>query len=251
MDENLIKAATENFDLPHDIIMLPSKGRFYKSKKKSVKIGYLTASDEDLIVSGSRNKSNIVLSLIRNKLYERDIRPDEMLECDIEAILLFLRNSSFGYEYNLLLTDPKTGKSFEHTEILDELDFKITENEPDDNGYFTTKLPKTGATVKLKLLTYSEILELEDMADKYPEHRVVPKVTWRLLKQIISVNDNEDRGLISDFVNDLPIMDSKHIRNFLSQNQPSIDLKRIAIAPSGEKVSFDITFGVDFFRPFF
>jgi hypothetical protein len=251
MDENLLKAATENFDLPHDIIMLPSKGRFYKSKKKSVKIGYLTASDEDLIVSGSRNKSNIVLSLIRNKLYERDIRPDEMLECDIEAILLFLRNSSFGYEYNLLLTDPKTGKSFEHTEILDELDFKITENEPDDNGYFTTKLPKTGATVKLKLLTYSEILELEDMSDKYPEHRIVPKVTWRLLKQIISVNDNEDRGLISDFVNDLPIMDSKHIRNFLSQNQPSIDLKRIAIAPSGEKVSFDITFGVDFFRPFF
>ncbi len=251
MESELLKAATENFDLPHDIITLPSKGKFYKSKKKSVKVGYLTASDEDIIVSGSRNRTNIVLSLIRNKLYEHDIRPEEMIEPDIEAILIFLRNSSFGYDYTMLLTDPKTGKQFEHTEILDELDFKQVSQEPDEDGTFTTKLPKTGAVVKLKLLTYSEILELDSMADKYPEHRVIPKVTWRLLKQIVSVNDNTDKAVISEFVSSLPIMDSKHIRNFLSDNQPSIDLKRIAIAPSGEKVSYEITFGVDFFRPFF
>ena len=161
MESELLKAATENFDLPHDIITLPSKGKFYKSKKKSVKVGYLTASDEDIIVSGSRNRTNIVLSLIRNKLYEHDIRPEEMIEPDIEAILIFLRNSSFGYDYTMLLTDPKTGKQFEHTEILDELDFKQVSQEPDEDGTFTTKLPKTGAVVKVKLLTYSEILEFE------------------------------------------------------------------------------------------
>ena len=34
-----------NFDLPHDVVILPSGGIFYKSKKKSIKVGYLTASD--------------------------------------------------------------------------------------------------------------------------------------------------------------------------------------------------------------
>ena len=34
MDDSLIKAGTENFTLPHDVVSLPSGGIFYKSKKK-------------------------------------------------------------------------------------------------------------------------------------------------------------------------------------------------------------------------
>ena len=94
MDESLLHAATENFSLPHDVIALPSGGIFYKSKKKSVKVGYLTASDENIIISSAfNNKDNFVLNLIRNKLYEHDLRPDELLEGDVEAILIFLRNT--------------------------------------------------------------------------------------------------------------------------------------------------------------
>jgi len=252
MEQELLKAATENFNLPHDVVILPSGGKFYKSKKKSVKIGYLTASDENLIASGGRvGRDNIVLSLVRSKLYEHDLRPEEMIEGDIETILLFLRNSSFGPEYTLLLTDPVTGQRFEHTEILEELDVKKGTNEPDENGHFITTLPKSGKVVKLRVLTYSEILELDDMASKYPEGRVVPKITWRLNKQIVSIDGSEDRMMISQFVETMPIMDSKHIRTFLNENQPSLDLDRVAIAPSGEKVKFSITFGVEFFRPFF
>ena len=38
-------AGQENFSLPHDIVVLPSEGKYYKNKKKSVKVGYLTAVD--------------------------------------------------------------------------------------------------------------------------------------------------------------------------------------------------------------
>jgi hypothetical protein len=51
MDESLIKAATENFNLPHDMVILPTGGIFYKSKKKSIKVGYLTANDENYLMS--------------------------------------------------------------------------------------------------------------------------------------------------------------------------------------------------------
>ena len=40
----------ENFTLPHDVVQLPSQGIFYKNKKKSIKVGYLTASDENILM---------------------------------------------------------------------------------------------------------------------------------------------------------------------------------------------------------
>jgi hypothetical protein len=191
------------------------------------------------------------LSLLRNKIYEHDLRPEELLESDIEAILIFLRNSSFGPEYVVTLNDPRTNKSFETTIILDELNIKKTQFLPDENGTFITKLPRSGNAVKLRPLTYSEILELEKMSDQYPVGRVAPTITWRLNKMIQEVDGMTEREKISGFIESLPIMDSKYIRNFIKENQPSLDLEKTVIAPSGEKVSFKITFGAEFFRPFF
>jgi hypothetical protein len=252
MDNELLKAATENFNLPHDVVKLPTGGVFYKSKKKSVKVGYLTAADENLIVSAlNNNKDGVVMTLLRNKVYEHDLRPEELMDSDIQAILIFLRNTSFGSEYNLNLVDPSTKKSFSTSISLDELNIKKCNHKPDDNGLFTTTLPRSGASVKLKPLSFSDELELDKLAEQYPAGITVPKITWRLNKQIIELNGDTDRGNISQFIEAMPIFDSKYIRKFLDENMPGLDLTRTAIAPSGEKVSFDITFGVEFFRPFF
>jgi hypothetical protein len=252
MEQSLIDAGQQNFNLPHDVVTLPSGGVFYKSKKKSVKVGYLTASDENYLLSSNRGtKDNVVIGLLRNKIYEPDLRPDELLEGDVEAILLFLRNTSFGPEYNLNLLDPKTNKYFPHVEYLESLNIKQTNYKADENGLFTTILPKSQVTVQLRPLTFSEITEIDRMAEDYPVGRVAPKITWRLNKTIISIDGNTDKGVIGQFVETLPIMDSKYIRNFMNENQPSLDLKRTVTAPSGEKVTFEVSFGVEFFRPFF
>jgi hypothetical protein len=252
MDENTLKAATENLSLPHDMVPLPTGGIFYKSKKKSVKVGYLTANDENILVNTLQsNKENIVMSLIRNKLYEHDLRPEELLESDIEAILLFLRNTSFGPEYNVSLIDPKTDKIFKSSILLDEINIKRTENKPDENGLFTVTLPRTNVTVKLKPLTYFDILDIENMSQQYPAGRIAPKITWRLSRQIVELNGDTDKGNIIKFVDNLPIGDSKFIKSFLKENVPSLDLTKDILAPSGEMVKTDITFGVEFFRPFF
>ena len=105
MEQNLLDAATQGFNLPHDVVQLPTGGVFYKSKKKSVKVGYLTANDENYLIGSGRGSENIVLKLLRNKLYEHDLRPEELLDGDVEAILIYLRNTSFGPEYNLNLID--------------------------------------------------------------------------------------------------------------------------------------------------
>jgi hypothetical protein len=67
----------------------------------------------------------------------------------------------------------------------------------------------------------------------------------------VSLDNSEERVKISTFCENMPIADSKFIRKFLNDNEPRLELIKEAVAPSGEKVSFSITFGVEFFRPFF
>jgi hypothetical protein len=115
MEQDVYQAGQEGFNLPHDVVSLPSEGVFYRSKKRSVKVGYLTAADENIISSMDRKKTineSIVLPLLRNRLYEKDLRPEELLEGDTEAILIFLRNTAFGTEYRLTAVDPVTLESF-------------------------------------------------------------------------------------------------------------------------------------------
>jgi hypothetical protein len=254
MEVNSNEYGQINFNLPHDLVPLPSGGSFYQSKKKSIKVGYLTAADENILVNMDSRKSikeSIILPLLRNKVYEPDLRPDELLDGDIEAILIFLRNTSFGPEYKINVIDPVTGKDFTASILLDELNIKQPKIKPDENGTYSTTLPKSNLPVRLKPLTMRDSMEIESIIDSYPQGRVSPIITQRLLKMIVDINGNTDKGEISKFIESMPIMDSKYIRNFVLENEPRLDLSREVIAPSGEKVNLLITFGVEFFRPFF
>jgi len=253
-NEELSTYAQQDFNLPHDMVPLPSGGIFYKSKKKTIKVGYLTASDENILanIDGKKTvRETIMIPLLRAKIYESDLRPEELLEGDVEAILLFLRNTSFGPEYTLNLTDPKTGEMFQGTVLLDELNIKKPKVEPNEEGLYTVTLPVSNATVKLKMLSLIETIEVDKVIDYYPKGYIAPTVTTRLSKTIVEVNGDKDKGKIATFCNNMPIKDSKYIRNFIQENEPKLNLSREVIAPSGEKVDVQINFGVEFFRPFF
>ena len=233
--------------LPHDVVPLPSGGVFYKNKKKSLKVGYLTAQDENILMGGG---SDMTLTLLRNKIYEPDIKVEDLLQGDVEAVLVFLRNTAFGPEVELTLTDPQTRKEFQTSVAIDQL--QTTEGEqPEPDGTFIMQLPKSQATVKVRPLTYGEILDIEKQADLYPKGRTAPKVTWTLNKEIQEVNGITDKGEIAKFVENLPIMDSKYIRRYLNLNEPRLDMSRVVMTPSGERLTINVGFGVEFFRPFF
>ena len=237
----------ENFTLPHDVVQLPSQGIFYKNKKKSIKVGYLTASDENILMGGA---NDLTMTLLRAKIYEPDIKVEELLEGDVEAILIFLRNTGFGPEITLNVTDPVTKKPFKSNVLLDQLNI-INGQQPNEDGSFTTLLPKSQSTIKLKPLSYGEIIEIGKLAETYPQGRVVPKVTWRMQKEIIEVDGSTDKSSIAKFVESMPISDSKFIRKFMNENEPRLDMTKTIIAPSGEKLTVNVGFGVDFFLPFF
>lgn len=247
MDEQSKDYGQQNFTLPHDVVGLPTGGVFYKNRKKSIKVGYLTANDENILLGGGED---MIYNLLRNKIYEPDLKIEDLIESDVEAILIFLRNTSFGPEMTLNLTDPQTKKPFQTNVNLESLNI-IEGQKPDEDGTFVTTLPKTGYSVRLKPMTYGDLQEINNYEKTYPQGRTAPKVTWKLMKQIVELNGTKDKGEINKSIEQLPIMDSKYIRNFLESNIPRLDLTRTITAPSGEKLVINVGFGVDFFRPFF
>jgi len=71
MDNQAKEYGQSNFSLPHDVVPLPTQGVFYKNKKKSIKVGYLTASDENILMGGG---TDMTQALLRAKIYEPDVR---------------------------------------------------------------------------------------------------------------------------------------------------------------------------------
>ena len=240
-----------DFNLPHDIVSLPTKGVFYKPKKESLKVGYLTAMDENLLMSPNVFKDGIVYNLLKNKIYEPGFDINQLLDVDVQAILLFLRNTSFGSDYELELIDPANGKTFNINYNFDSVNYKESINKSGTDGYFTFKTTVSKKNLKLKLINLGEQRELEKIQQSYPQGMVAPIVTKKLEKHIVEFDGITDRGEIAKFISTLPIRDSKEIQKFIIDCEPRLDLQRTVTAPSGEEVSFTLSFGVDFFRPFF
>jgi hypothetical protein len=237
-----------DFNLPHDVVKLPTKGLFYRPKKESLKVGYLTANDENMLMSPNISSDGIVYSLLKNKIYEP---VNQLLNVDVQAILIFLRNTSFGSEYNFSVTDPATNKKFDITLQLEELNVKKAIHEPNEDGFFNFQLPKTKKNVKFRLLNLKDEKEIDTLSDSYPQNMVAPVVTKRLEKHIVEIDGITDKSKISEFILNMPISDSKDLKKFIKECEPQLDLTRYITAPSGEKVTVNLSFGVEFFRPFF
>jgi len=238
--------------IQYDVVELPSRGILYPNGTKSVKVAYLTAADENILASPNLVATgNVIDELLKRKVLTRDIPIDEMLTQDKQAILIFLRNTAFGSELKLTLTDPKTQERFDHTIDLSELTYKEFNLTPDENGEYQYFMEKSKKKVTFKFLNEKEEREIDDIRDSWNGLGTAPVVTKRLEKLIKSVEGNKDPMNIRNFIETLPILDSQNFRKFVVKNKPGVDLTQTVNAPSGEKVTFNIDFGVEFFRPFY
>ena len=238
--------------LPYDMVSLPSQGVFYKSQKKAVKITYLNASDENLLATPSlQANGELVNTLLSRKILDKDIDIMEMPECDKEAILIFLRNTAFGSEYTVKLTDPKTEESFETTIDLSVLTTNDIEVELDENNEFDHYLEISKKKVKLSFLTPQDERKLKKIDEENKKSILNPYMTKQLEILVKEIDGVRDPMTIAQFIQTMPIRDSQAIRKIVRENSPSLDLTIPVLTPSNEEINTRITFGVEFFRPFY
>lgn len=239
-------------NVAYDVVELPSRGIHYQNNKKSVRVAYLTAADENILASPNITQTNqIVSELLKRKVLDRDINVDDLVDEDRQAILIFLRNTAFGSEYSVSLTDPKTNEEFETRVDISDLNFKEFNLTPDANGEYKYYMEKSKLEVTFKFLNQKQENDLKEIEKSWNGVGVAPIMTKRLEMMIKSVAGNREMMNIHNFVQNLPIKDSQDFRKYVNENKPGLDLIRTAKAPSGEDVQFFIGFGVEFFRPFY
>lgn len=162
--EYIPKKGDYNPEEAFDVIPLPSKGEGYKDKISKASVAYLTAYDENMIVSPNLYRDNLILDyLIQEKLLSKEVDPMDLLEGDRDAIVLFLRASGYGNEYPITATDEETGKEFDTVIDLSKLKYKEFNLKGDSNGWFSFTLPVSKKEVKFRFPTHRDTLILDKM----------------------------------------------------------------------------------------
>jgi len=237
----------------YEIVKLPSKGLFYNNRVSEVAVEYMTSRDEDLLTTPSLIENGTVLDiLLKRKIKTKDINPDDLLAGDRNAIILFLRSSSYGSEYTVQVPDPRTNVVFKTTVDLMKLKYKKITELPDEEGCFTVNLPMRKKTIKFRLLTSGEETKLFKQAEaiqdaygqEYSEYS-----TLKLKSHIVSIDNKTDRTYIGKFIDAMPALDALTIRRKILEVSPDVDMEYEFSAKDGYKFKAQLSVGIDFFFP--
>lgn len=165
-EETMFNEATSDSFAQYDVIQLPSNGQCYKNKMDRVPVAYLTAYDENIITSPNLYKDGLVIDfLLKSKIVNKEINPDDLVSGDVDAITLFLRATSYGPDFPIVVRDPETGEQIDTTVDLTTLkprEFKLV---GDENGWFEFETPIKKDKIKFRYLTRKQEKQLQKITE--------------------------------------------------------------------------------------
>jgi hypothetical protein len=238
------------FKFPTEVVELPSKGLVYPEghilRSGKVEMKYMTAKEEDILSNQNFISKGIVLDKLLESLTLGKFDIKDLITGDKNAILVASRVLGYGKEYSFTYN----GKEYS-------VDLSILENKPfneslvSSKGTFKFTLPNSGTMLEFKLLTEvdEEKIKQEVEGLKKLNKNSSTDVTTRLKYQIISVDGNEDKTSIKEFVDQyLLASDSRALRSYIKLVSPDVNLStKVNIDGVEEDIEVPIT--LNFFWP--
>lgn len=234
-----------------DVIPLPSEGKLYPSKKKTIKVAYLTTADENILTSPNLVESGDFLEILLNrKILEPELRYKDLHTGDRNAIMIWLRATGYGAEYPVQILD-NNNIPFETEVDLSELKTIKLGAEPDAEGLFYFKMPLSGDEIKFKLLTAGDVESIEKLLEQDNEIGVPVnnEATYILQYQIVEVNGQRDKGFIQQYANNIRTLDAQKLRKYANSIESGIDLRIDVKTPGGGSVKTFLPINPSFFWP--
>jgi len=252
-----------SFVTPTEFVELPSRGVFYPPNHplhnvESVEIRYMTAKDEDILTSRSLLKKGIAIDrLLDNLLVDKNVRSNNILIGDKNALIIAARSTGYGNGYETKVMCPVCYTNVEHSFDLDELNFIYPDNleelgvELTEDRTFLITLPKMEATVEVRLLTGADERTLSEKAERLKKLNMPEStMTDQFREFIVSVNGNSDRAIVNRLIDNMPAKDSRFLRNLYAKVTPNVDLERVVTCPScAVENELVIPFSAAFFWP--
>lgn len=247
----------------YDLIPIPSEGKIYPLRKSKFKVAFLNASDENLLTSPNLLESGDWFEILLSRKILEDINPKDLHMGDRNAIMIWLRATSYGEMYPINIVNPRTGKvvldpvtnePWNYEVDLSKLKIKKLGAEPDIHGLFTYILPKSQKTMKFRFLTVRDIEELtaiEDYELNVLGLEYANTLTYRLDRQIIEIDGNRDPDFIRNEILTMNPKDSSAFRKYNDEIESGVDLKIDVRIPGGESIKSFLPLNINFFWPDF
>ena len=144
----------------YDVLPLPSNGQCYPIDSPlrcgRIPVAYLTAADENIIASPNVYRDGKLLDIIvGRKVLDKRINVNDLCSGDRDAIILWLRGTSYGEDFPISATNPETGKRYNVTISLSQFDYLKFDLEGDENGLFDYQT-NNGDLIKFKFFTNND-----------------------------------------------------------------------------------------------
>ena len=252
-----------SFVVPTEFVELPSEGKFYPEGHPlrghdSIEIRQMTAKEEDLLTSRTLLKKGVALDrVIQNLIVDKSINAASLLVGDRNALIVAIRKSGYGAEYSTKVTCPSCATTQEYLFDLNELEVKSSSDLSEANisnnedGTFQLTLPITGAEISFRLLTGYDEKNFAKAAENDRKRKLEEKNVTRQLKNIVvSVNGDNSPQAIQYLVNNVPSMDSRHLRLAYELAAPNVDMTHhFECAECDYEQHLEVPLTADFFWP--
>jgi len=204
----------KNIERPFEMLFIPSRGLFYPSQENHLLLNQLTYVEENLLTSEFLVESGKAMEFVlKNILVEQNIDPKDLLTGDVQAIGLFLRSYAYGDNLELELECPHCGFEEEVPVRLSSFQMKDIVAQP-ENGMIPMLLDGTELIFMFKPLTYFEEIGIE---------KAKLSSLDRLIYMTHSVNDCEDKMIISQIYRKLSIPQIRRVKRFIINSTPGVD----------------------------
>jgi hypothetical protein len=219
INPNVIDIAKQRYEskqrgkLPTIIVSLASGGKIYPEtsplRSGKIEMRYMTAYDEDILTNATYMREGVLFDKLLEAIIVSDIDVNEISTYDKNGLIINARVLSYGSEYPVQVTDPKTNAKLERVIDLTKIKFLSFELETDENGEIDYNVSNT--TIKF---SYNNNLDLTDTT------------VSKMLEQIImQVGDSRSKTDIENFIRyEFMAKDSKEFRIFYVKNTPGLDL---------------------------
>ena len=257
------QAEAFSFVVPTDFVDLPSKGRYYPENhplhnKDVLEIKHMTAKEEDILTSKTLLKKGIAIDrVIANVIVDKSIDPNSLLVGDRNAIVIALRAASYGSRYETTVVCPSCQTKVQFAFNLEEPSIYSGENVSaidiarNEDGTFDVELPSTKVMATFRLLTgRDEKTYLNNLEQDKKSKGGEKAVTRQLMTMLVAANGDDRIETRRYVAQNLPSMDSRHLRLAYKLVNPNIDLTQdFECSSCGFEEQMEVPLGADFFWP--
>jgi sarcosine oxidase delta subunit len=222
---------SEGFEIPFDVLNLPSQGVFYNNGRSTLTIRYMTAREENILTSPSLIENGKAMDMVlESVIMDKEVDINNLMAVDKNAVFIFLRSTAYGDKFQVSINCPLCGKSGETHFLLSDLNIKESSEAPNDDGFYEFELPrmnigKNPVIIKFKPMTVEAeknmIAELQVGNDKLK--KVKKTVTAKYVSQFHSVNGNSDKDFIRKVAENMLVYDSNALQKYMESVEPGID----------------------------